>query len=274
MSTFLTVNQRELISFPFTREGLRSVDAQADPGLDVIIKPTDGKILGTISRTQWIMPHTVAVQKIEKAFEGAKIEAEVSSFNLLRNGARMYIHYRIPSHNFDVQPYAKGAHSDIEPDILYPEVILKNGYDGDTPFGLEWGIYRQICSNGARVLAFGERQTRKILMGDIDVDVIITQMSDFLDKILADLAARITEMIFFVNPAIFTETREWLEPQLSGKLLETFDEMIATEQTVNEWRAFNLVTALITHHVRSYNRRRSMELATARHFKLEGFARR
>lgn len=266
----LTENQRELLDFPFVRERLKSESCD-DSGLDVIVKPSDHKVLGIISEKQYILPHTAAYEKVKFSLEEANINAKVSTFQLLRNGARFFTHFRIDDAVIDVG-------KDGKEDLLYPEIILRNAYDGDFTFGLEWGIWRQLCTNGARALLLGDKVTRKMLMGDTDVDVMVAQVKDFVKIGLPKLGDRIQEMQKPITNAhaaedIVEETRHFIEPHFSSKLQERFEAVLleSTDEPVNEWNLFNAVTNVATHDVRSYNRRRSIELATARRFHLESF---
>lgn len=36
----------------------------------------------------------------------------------------------------------------LDGDTLYPELVIKNSYDGSSPLVVEMGIYRQVCTNG------------------------------------------------------------------------------------------------------------------------------
>lgn len=268
----ITDNQWELLNFPFERVALKATDmkgTQYSPDLDAIVKPSDGKVLGVLPAEQFVMSHADAYRKVESALEAASIKSEITQFHLLRNGARFFTHFRLPEMSFDVGVNGK-------PDVLYPEVILRNALDGDFNFGLEWGVWRQICTNGARALVLGDRVTKKSLMGDTDVEVMITQIKDFVNHGINSLADRIHAMQQPIEQEkaveVVEDTVDFLGHHFSDKLLERFGNL-TTEQEgpATEWSLFNNITNVSTHDVRSYARRRGIELAAARRFHLEGF---
>lgn len=266
----LTDNQKELLDFPILRERLVSPSC-SDSGLDIIVKPSDHKVLGIVPENQYILPHAAAYEKVKFSLEEANINAKVSTFQLLRNGARFFTHFRIGDAIIDVG-------KDGKEDLLYPEIILRNAYDGDFTFGLEWGIWRQICTNGARALILGDKVTRKMLMGDTDVAVMVSQVKDFVKIGLPKLGDRIKEMQEPITDAsaardIVEEVQHFIEPHFSNKLQERFGGVLneSMNEPVNEWNLFNAVTNVATHDVRSYGRRRQIELAAARRFHFESF---
>jgi len=260
--------QRELISFEYKREALFSATSKSDPSLDVIIKPSDGKILGVLGDDHYIIPHIEAVDRVEAALAKMNIQAEVTDFKLLNNGARLFVHYRPEGFSKDV------TSGKDEVDTIYPELILRNGYDDKTVFGLEWGLYRSVCTNGARVILQGERMTKRISMGDTDIDVLMSRVETFGEKTIHQVWARIQQMFLNSNPELPIKTRAWFAEMATSKLLEAFDLELAKEEKLtadrqrklNEWQVYNVVTNMITHQVGSYLRRRHMDMAAARHF--------
>jgi len=268
--------QRELISFPFHRLPLKArelnlaAEYDIDPELDVIWKPSDGKILGVLEQNQYMISHLEAVDRVETALQKMNIQAEVTDFKLLNNGARLFVHYR-------PEGFVKNIADNRDPDDnIYPELILRNGYDEKTVFGIEWGLWRQVCTNGARVHIQGERMTKRISMGDTDIDVLMSRVQTFGEKTIHQVWARIQAMILNADPELPISTRAWFAEVATHKLLETFDVELAQKKTekasqdLNEWQIYNIVTAVITHAIGSYQRRRHMDMITARRFKIAG----
>ena len=266
----LNDKQRELISFKFNREGLFSSGSKADAGLDAIIKPSDGKILGVLDNNQYIIPHIEFIDRVETALKKMNIGAEVTEFKLLNNGARMFAHYRPEGFGKDVST------GKDEVDTIYPELIVRNGYDAKTTPGIEWGLFRTVCTNGARVVIQGERMTKRVSMGDTDIDVIMSRVQTFGEKTVHQVWARIQDMFLNSNPQLPIKTRAWFAEMASNKLLEAFDIALEQKQKaqaghdLNEWQVYNVVTAMITHQVGSYMRRRNMDMLAARHFRMSG----
>src|SRR5215204_1089903 len=207
--------QRQLLNFESVREELlTSSGIKAD--YDLIWKPSDNKVLGMLPKDQYVISHTEAVQRLEEVLkrEGLDTGTSIAKFQLLRNGARMFIHYRLPD-EFKMEIDVGG-----NPDKLFPEIVLRNGYDPNTPFGLEWGIYREVCSNGARMLVLGQQATRKVTMGDVDIDVMVKGVQSFIGEMLGRLTARIQAMAVTTSPNLAESTRKWLGQLMNQKRSE------------------------------------------------------
>ena len=275
----LSESQKELLRFPFQRLPLRaSVGSElgsewVDPELDVIWKPSDNKILGVLPKDQFIIPHVDAHDRVEAAIRKMSIDdVFVSKHQVLRNGARVFTHYRLPTFKMDIDNPQYDGGDDKTVDTLIPEVILRNGYDDVINFGLEWGLYRVICENGARVMVMGHHGTPKSLMGDIDVDVIVNGVEQFLESLTKDFFGRIQEMVLNTAAELPVQTQAWLSHHLTDRLLSTYDFKVKEaqerlQQNISEWTLFNIITNVITHEVNSYSRRRSLEQVAARKFR-------
>lgn len=259
--------QRELVKFEYTRDALMGKETGANPRLDVIYKPTDNKVLGVLPNSQFIISHDEAIERTEAAIKELGIEPEIGDFKLLNNGSKLFVHYRLFTDAEKVWTDEEG-----KDDVLIPEFILRNGYDGKTTFGIDYGFYREICSNGARALVFGQRASRKAQMGDVDVDVIMTGVKQFLAKVPELVWKKVISMTTLnVGINFPIELRSQLIGHLSNKLLEEYDVSVNQAQEKNggnitQWALFNILTYLVTHRVGSYNRRRDLNQVVARKF--------
>jgi hypothetical protein len=261
----LSESQRELISFPTIREKLKGQSSSLDPELDLIYKPTDHKILGVLPEKQFIVSHVDAVNRVESVLTDLKLEAAtVTDFKLLKNGSKLFAHYRLPMDGYSVD-------SGEEDDTLFPEIILRNGYDGKTVFGLEYGFWRQVCSNGARVLVMGQKSSRKTQVGDVDVEVIMNGVKQFVEQIVGSIYGKVMEMTNKSAENLPTELRVWLAGHVSDKLLGKYDERIEQEDlaTLTQWKLFNIMTWLTTHQVHAYNRQRDLNFLVAKKFNFD-----
>lgn len=282
----LTEKQKEILNFEYQKIPLvgrshstASADLNiissgdiVDPELVAVYKPSDKKILGVINQNQYLISHLEAHERVEAAITKAGLEAEVTQHRVLRNGARVFTHYRLPTYKLDIENPQLGTADPKEPDTVVPEIIARNGYDGDIMFGLEWGLFRTVCSNGARVTIIGKRNTPKNLMGDVDVDVIVGHVTEFVELVQRDIFARIQEMVNTKSEELPINIRAWFSNLVSNKLVGCYDEKLKEEltrnnQLISEWTLFNIITGLITHEVTSYNRQRSLEQAAAKRFR-------
>ena len=261
----LSESQRELISFQTIREKLKGQSSSLSPELDLLYKPSDHKILGVLPEKQFIVNHIDAVNRVESVLTDLKLEAAtVSDFKLLKNGSKLFVHYRLPVDGFQVD-------SGELDDTLYPEIILRNGYDGKSTFGLEYGFWRQTCSNGARVMVMGQKSSRKTQYGDVDVEVIMNGVTQFVERIVGSIFGKVMDMTNKSAENLPTELRLWLAQHVSDKLLGKYDQRLEQEDaaTLTQWKLFNIMTWLTTHQVNAYSRQRDLNFFIAKKFNFD-----
>lgn len=271
----LSTVQRELINFNYSREPLLTEISNSLVGMDAIRNVSDQKVLGVFKSSQYICSHTQAVDKVESAFEEMNITPEVTDFNLLKNGANLYVHYRLPEAlGIDLGENIPGVPGS---DVLIPEIILRNSYDGKTTFGLEYGLFRLVCSNGMRTLVLGNKSTAKQFIGDVDVAVIVAGLREFCETMLVNLKVRITAMVANTAPELHEKVREFVVSHWSNKLISVWDSQIeyaqqeaaeAEKPGISEWAYFNSCTFIASHMMHSYARRRYTEMQLAKQFGL------
>jgi hypothetical protein len=264
--------QRDLVNFEFSREPLITQMSGAPSGFDAIRNVSDGHILGVFKSNQYVCNHLMAVDKVESAFNEMGLNPEVTEFELMKNGAQLYVHYRLPdSLAIDLGDNIPGVSGS---DVLIPEVILRNGYEGRTIFGLEFGLFRLVCSNGARTLVLGDRASARQYIGDVDISVIVAGVREFCEVLLLNLKNRITEMVMNTAPTLQSEVREWVCSNFSNKLISVWDQQMeyaeedAGEKGLSEWCLYNGCTFIVNHMMNSYSRRRGMEIQLAKQFGL------
>lgn len=273
----LTEKQKEILGFEYNSVPLTGQlkGDIVDPELVAIYKPSDKKILGVMPSGQYLISHLEAHNRVETAIAKAGLEAKVTRHQVLRNGARVFTHYQLPTYKMDFENPQFDNADPKEPDTLIPEIIARNGYDGLLTFGLEWGLFRTVCSNGARVTVIGQRNTPKNLMGDVDVDVLVGQISEFVGLIQKDIYARIQEMIQNKSENLPAATRAWLSNLVSERMLGLYDvqvqQLTAQHKIMSEWTLFNILTNVITHNVTSYNRQRALEQTVAKRFQFGAY---
>jgi len=271
----LNATQRDLVDFRFTRESLITQTSGALSGYDSIRNDSDSKILGVFKSSQHVCTHVQAVNKVEAAFGEMNLQPEITDFQLLKNGANLYIHYRLPEAlSIDLGEGLPGVPGS---DVLVPEIILRNGYDGRTTFGLEYGLFRLVCSNGMRTLVVGNRATAKQFMGDVDIAVIVAGIKEFCEVLLINLHNRLTAMVANMSPTLQSEVREWIISHWSNRLIGVWDSQMeyaekeaseAGKDGVSEFQIYNACTFIITHMMNSYARRRLSEIQIAKQFNL------
>lgn len=75
---------------------------------------------------------------------------------------------------------------EINGDIIYPEVIIQNSHDGSCPFKIEFGLFRQVCSNGlcVKMKDLNNLSIRHVGTPEQVVFDLVTKMADELPKVV------------------------------------------------------------------------------------------
>jgi len=151
------------------------------------------------------------------------------------NGARASWTFQFKEHPVTVQD-----------DILYPQLNIRNSYDGSSVVAILGGVYRLICENGAIIGKIFESHSEKHTvwnshLSNGHIGNMIENTIDSMDKV-------------FTNefPILFnTETKEKdvvkVIEKLPSKYTEDTVNYILTHKPKTYWDLFNLCTWILTH---------------------------
>ena len=99
------------------------------------VKGEDGRVVNACSKNYHLISNeelmTPLIEELESQYD---VEASFVS----SRGARFYVDFTIKNEALSV----------MKSDKIYPRIRLNNSYDGSIRYGLDFGFYRQICSNG------------------------------------------------------------------------------------------------------------------------------
>lgn len=112
-----------------------SLDFNKDTGHKFIVREDTGDILSCMTDEYKLVTNQEVMQAALPTLKEAG--ASLVEERMFGNGARTIWRWKFP----DSIEIDKG-------DIVHPEVIIKNSYDGSTTVLLMSGLYRLICSNG------------------------------------------------------------------------------------------------------------------------------
>jgi hypothetical protein len=75
---------------------------------------------------------------------------------------------------------------DFGNDVVYPELIIQNSHDGSSPLRVDFGLYRQICTNGlcVKMTDYGEIKIRHMGTPEEAAFDIVKEMAKHLPKIV------------------------------------------------------------------------------------------
>lgn len=218
-------------------------------GYRAIINPDTNDLFSILSTKYKIMQHTDVLTKVEECVaKHPEYGTPKRTIKTLSNGAKLQAKYVFPE--IDVQINTG--------DVVHPEVEIRNGYDGIWSFGVLFGAFRLVCSNG-------------LVIGDVVMQFKRKHFNPAQQFLLTDMLQNSFES--FSN-----QTEMWkgwvdkvLTPEQVTNNLETLafnkkemkelevESEVATHATImtpaiTQWVFFNILTQYITHRVASVNR--------------------
>ena len=180
------------------------------------------------------------------------------AISLLNDGGKMEVKYRFPEVKMEI----------AEGDIVNPELIGRNSYDGGWRFTTMLGGYRVVCSNG---LVVGKTiyMIKQFHYENLKIENIRVELDEAMHKF--SIQTKLWES--WVDRVTKYEEYEQVinDMKLGQKEAEIVQEELNNpKNTVNGkltmWLFYNIITALITHHSRSQAKRIAMEDRARRAF--------
>ncbi len=230
-------------------------DMRMASGYTAIINPETNQLFSIVSPKYKIVKHVDVLSKVEEAIskhiEYGRFERTLATF---ANGARMQAKYVFP----DVTVSVKGA------DNIHPSVEIRNGYDGMWGFGVLFGAFRLVCSNGLvigqKVLNFRKKHynpAQQFLMQDMLSD----SMENFSEqtKIWKSWSEQVMEQAQIAKSIEDMELREKEVEGINNTIETSTGITLLANQVVTKWILFNIIAQYVTHNVVSINRQVELE---------------
>lgn len=131
-------NIREIAEFPVFKEphqfvSIDDTDYDGDPGVSIIRLDTK-EIISNMSSQYQLIKHSDILDAVEAVFESNKMSYELKEMML--HGVK------------DTSMRARYILTDFEMSGHNPIVDINNSYDGLSKFHIQFGVWRQVCSNG------------------------------------------------------------------------------------------------------------------------------
>jgi len=215
---------------------------------DALLSP-NGDLMGVVSPRYKVVTNNSVVNVFDEFFSTLKIQKVVDRVS--GNGAKWIRDYIIEDENYVV---TIGKKND---DVLKTKVSVSNGYDGKTSVSLDFSAYRQICSNGM----MGWKKTIGTKFSHFSID-ILSSLKSTLDvgfvgmKKNFNLFDTWTKIPYTEKQFMgFIDDRSYLSDKqkeaTKGLYLPVMNQY-KEEETV--WGAYNVITAIATHHTASRNK--------------------
>lgn len=218
------------------------------PNRKAIYRPDKEEVIALLSSEYQLLTHGKAVDIVFKGLDQEKIKYEPVKLELPRGGNKLFLHLRSP------EIYTIGDHGDE----VQMETIVTNSYDRSTPFGLELGGYRKICSNGMRAWRKDFAVIRKHFTFDPQemVQQFMMQVKRFREDLLPMLQA-FQELKISKKAGFELISSLVIAKKYQKAMTITWEQ---SQEDRNLWQLYNAMTYITTHVIKSYLVQRKMEL--------------
>jgi len=225
-------------------------------GYTGIINPETGHLFSIVSPKYRIVQHTEILEKIEETIaahiEYGSFQRKILTFD---NGAKLQAKYTFPDVSVSI---------DNSSDLIHPSIEVRNGYDGIWNFGVLFGAFRLVCSNGLvigqKVLNFHKKHFNPAQFF-LKQDMLSDSMEQFSEQanIWKTWSNKVMEQAQIEHEL---EAMELREKEIEGikTLVETSTGIsLIAQQAITQWIFYNILTQYITHNVTSINRQIELE---------------
>jgi hypothetical protein len=227
---------------------------QIDSAYRAIINPDDlGQVYSIMSNKYKIVQHKDVLELADNAIsKNPEFGTPTKRISILSDGGKMEVKYTFPEVRVDITGHQ---------DYINPQLVVRNSYDGGWKFGIMLGAFRVVCSNG---LVIGKKiyMLKQLHYDNLKLDRVSFELDNALHRF--SIQSKIWEgwVDRVVKVEEFEEVVEKLNP--SQKEAQYIVEEISKEENLVKgkltlWLFYNIITAMITHMMRSENKRIVME---------------
>ena len=203
-------------------------------GHKFIIRKDTGQILSCMTNEYKLVKNETIINKAKPIIESNNgVLKEVRSFG---DGNRMFTKWEFPDHKVKLS----------KSDVMSPEIVIANSYNGVVGVNIIAGAFRLICSNGAVIGIIAKKYTNRHLKSNVSLDNLDSVIEDTMNK---------TKLVFKDEFPILMETK--IKENHIIKFLEMFPiqtneivtQKLITDKPKSFWDLFNVGTDVLTHNV-------------------------
>ena len=206
---------------------------QVKTGYKFIVREDTGDVLSCMTDQYQIVDNKTVVDKTKKVLKGSgAILKEARTFS---GGSKSIWTWTFPKTEVEIR---KG-------DIVHPELIIKNSYDGSTSVDIMGGAFRLVCLNGLTIgnVVSRKKNVHKIYnQGINNIDWAIEQTLKNLNQIFDE------EFPTFAKTKL--HTRKHIADTIKmipSQYLEEFTRYLTNNKIDTYWDLLNAATHLATH---------------------------
>ena len=162
---------------------------------------------------------------------------EFKEAEIFGNGARSVMKWHFPDEKVTV----------MENDILHPEIIIKNSYDGTVGVNVTAGAFRLVCSNGMVIGIVTNDYKNKHSIHNVSLD----DLEGIIESTIANTKHLFDEEL----PALINNKIHERDIINLIKMFPIQANSIVTQRVIADnpktfWDLFNVGTNVLTHHMK------------------------
>ena len=235
------MNSLESIMFPVKEvpaipmKGYGSTSNIAKTGHKFIVRQDTGKVLSCMTDDYKVVTNEKIInftEPIVKKRGGKFKEAE-----MFGDGARAVMKWHFPKEQVKVS----------KKDILHPEIIIRNSYDGTVGVNVSAGAFRLICSNGMVIGIVTDSYKNKHSIHNVslgDLEGIIENTIENTKYLFDD------ELPVLINNKIQEKHIIKFLKMFPIHANQTVTQRLIADKPKTFWDLFNVGTNVLTHHMK------------------------
>lgn len=184
---------------------------QSRQGLDYAILSND-KIVNVVSKRYALLKNEDFFLKVEERFIQEDIQVATKSIN--RGDGSFAVDYILNDESFIIK--AKNAK-----DILRPMLRAVNSYDGSAKTSMQWGFFRQICTNGLHIAdtktGFSVRH-----IGDM-AEAVIPRIDEMIELFISNEYYELQRKFEWLTQRPISDVQQFVNQVLEDTKLFRFD---------------------------------------------------
>jgi hypothetical protein len=207
-------------------------ELQVNNGYKFIVREDTGDVLSCMSDEYKVVDNTSVIQSVNKVLKGTG--AALQEAKTFSGGQRALWKWNFPKTEVKVN----------KNDIVNPQLIIQNSYDGTTSLNIMGGAFRLVCLNGLTIGNVLSNTKAVHKNNNTEIDRIESSINDTI-KMLVNIFE--TEFPNLINTPLRTQSIVDTTKIIPSQYLEDFTRYVISNDMKTYWDLLNACTYVSTH---------------------------
>ncbi|MBC8146728.1 MAG: DUF932 domain-containing protein [Bacteroidetes bacterium] len=199
-------------------------------GYKYIMREDTAEIISCKTDEYMLVPNKRIIDSITPTVE--ELNGKLVDVSMFGNARTIY-RYRFPQE------------IGIEDDVIHPEILIKNSYDGSVGIHILAGAFRLVCSNGMVIGTIVKEINSKHLVHNKNIEVL-EESIDLTLKMLIDLMDKAVGSLMSVQPVNPNHIKKVVE-MFPQRMSDYVIQQMVQNKPKNYWDLINTATYVCTH---------------------------